>query len=287
MRRILTAFTMTAICIGAMMPLHAADPEDCGWLGFGDGNLYARYFVDPSYKAASQQQPDSGESTSGGAQGTAKQKGSSGSMERARTVFNLNILFGGSGAFFQMKRTVALNFDYGYPDVNIETRKMIGLVPGAGLNCIFNVARYFGFGFGSEAGYFHLATRSKKMSYRDLNLDSYLIRMIYKIHAPNPAYYLEVPAYGMLRFYFSESFRAVFLDLGGGVDFFLLGHPAARSYIARAGLGFTLENGFTMEFCYQYNTRLIEKSNLTNMLDMNRVMLWMGYCVNADGRGRS
>ncbi len=277
---------MATWCAGILMPLHGARLEDNDWLSFKNENLYARFFVDPNFKAAGLEQSGTGEGKASGRDGTGNQNTSTDTPGKTRTVFNLNIMFGGSFAYFLMKRTVAPNYDYVIPAATIETKKVLGLVPAIRLNFLFNVARHFGFGFGADAGYFHFSPLSKKLSHQDIDLDSYLTRMIYKIHAPDPDFYLEVPAYGMLRFYFSESFKAVYLDLGGGADFFLLGHPGAWSYFGRAGLGFTLDNGFTMEFAYQYNTRLIEKSNLTNMLDMHRVALWMGYCVNAGDSGR-
>jgi hypothetical protein len=267
---------MMTWCAGLMMPLQGAGLDDCDWYSSRNGNLYARFFVDPSVDTSSLGQPDSG----GGTEGAGKQRTAADSSAGTRSVFNFSIMFGGSFAFFQMRRTVAPYLDYVIPALNIETKKMIGLVPGIKLNFFFNVARYFGLGFGADAGYFHLSSFSKKLSHPDTDVDTYLVRVMYKIHAPDPRYYLEVPAYGMMRIYFSENFKAIYLDLGGGADFFLLGHPNARSYFGRAGLGFALDNGFTMEFDYQYNSRLIEQSNLTNLLDMHRVMLWMGYCVN-------
>lgn len=281
MKRILVVITMMTWCAGVMMPLQGAGVEDYDHYTFKYENLYARFFVDPTFDLSSLEGTDSG----GGKDGEGKQNNSTDSAVRTRTGFNLSIMFGGSFTFFQMMRTVAPNYDYVVPAANIETKKIIGLVPGIKLNFLFNVARHFGLGFGGDAGYYHLATFSKKLKFQDTDVDSFLTRTLYKVHAPDPRFYLEVPAYGIMRIYFSESFKSAYLDLAGGADFFLLGHPYAQSYFGRAGIGFALDNGFTMEFDYQYNTRLIEKSNLTNMLNMHRVMLWMGYCLNAGDSG--
>jgi hypothetical protein len=283
MKRILVVFMATAWCAGLMMPLRGAGLEDEGWFTFGDRNLYARFFVDPTLDTSRLEGTDANGGKNSGGEGAGKQGTATTASEGTRSVFNFNIMVGGSLAYFKMKRIVAPSYYFEMLDPNVETSKMWGYAAGVNLNFVFNVAKYFGLGFGGDANYFLPKAFSKSLSYPDADTNSYETRLLYSINSPDPKYYLEVPVYGMVRFYFSESLRAVHLSLGGGADFFLLGHPAARSYIGRAGLGFTLENGFMMECTYQYNTRLIEKSNLTNMLDMHRGMLWMGYCVNAGG----
>ena len=54
--------------------------------------------------------------------------------------------------------------------------------------------------------------------------------------------------------------------------------------IARGGIGFTLDNGFMMEFLYQYNTDPAEDSKLVNIKDMHRGMVSLGYCFNTGGK---
>jgi hypothetical protein len=200
--------------------------------------------------------------------------------EKRRGVFNLNLMAGSSFAYYRTKRLVtADNFSGMYSPVS-ETRESLGIAPGLNVHFIFNVAKYFALGFGADANYFYVHKLSSKYSSPLASFD-----MIYHNLSPsNPGFYLEVPVYGLMRFYFSEKFRTAYLVLGGGVDFFLLGRPFARSIIARGGIGFTLDNGFTMEFAYQYNTDLAQDSSLTNIKDMHRGMVSMGYCFNVGGK---
>ena len=201
---------------------------------------------------------------------------------KRRTVFNINLMVGGSVAYYKMNRVIdILPVSPVIPSssafVQNEAKgKYLGISPGLSLTFIFNVAKYFALGFGGDANYFH--------PYKLSSVTTLPLVQILGYPSPNPQFYLEVPVYGLMRFYFSEKFRAAYLSLGAGVDFFLLGRPFARSIIARGGIGFTLNNGFTMEFDYQYNTDLAQESSFTNIKDMHRGMVMMGYCFNIGGK---
>lgn len=201
---------------------------------------------------------------------------------RRRGVFNLNLMVGGSIAYYNMNRVIdILPVSPVIPTSsaiiqNEAQGKYLGISPGLSLTFIFNVAKYFALGFGSDAGYFYVHRLTSRSSLPLMQILGY--------PSPNPQFYLEVPVYGLMRFYFSEKYKTAYLSLGAGVDFFLLGRPAARSIIARGGIGFNLDNGFTMEFAYQYNTDLAQDSSMTNIKDMHRGMVWMGYCFNIGGK---
>ena len=101
-----------------MMPLQGAGLEDCDWYSPGNGNLYARFFVDPSVDTSNLVQPDSG----GGKEGAGKHRTAADTSAGTRSVFNFSIMFGGSFAFFQMRRTVAVP-GLCHTALNIETKK--------------------------------------------------------------------------------------------------------------------------------------------------------------------
>jgi hypothetical protein len=285
MKQIIAVFIITIVCAVVIRPLYGSGFGESDPLYDNGRNLLARFFVDPNYDALKLQQTDANQKN-GQKDASPAPVGESG---KSRTVFNLNLTVGASLVYNRVRRVVSPNgtenattITVYYFSQNIETRKSLGLAPVVNINFIFNVAKYFGLGFGGDAGYLVMNARRMSLSYSTplTETSRAQVMALYKIYSPDPSHYLEVPVYGLMRFYFGESFQAMNLSLGGGYDFFLLGHPAARSPIIRGGIGFTLDNGFMMDFSYQYNFELLQKSRLTNLKEMHRGTVTLGYCFN-------
>jgi hypothetical protein len=285
MRKIIAVFIVTIGCAVVMKPLYAAGIGDTDLLYDSSRDLFARYFVDPNFDASKLQQIDLDQKE----MQKNKTSGQSGSSGKERTVFNINLTVGASLVFDRVERAVSpdgtesggtITFYYFWR--NIETKKSLGASPVINLGFIFNVARYFALGFGADAGYLVMNAHTMSVSYsstlQDTSRDQLMAMMNY--NPSTPRRFLEVPVYGLMRVYFSPTFSAAYLSVGGGMDFLLLGHPSARSTLIRGGFGFTLDNGFTMDFSYQYNFDAAEKSSLTNIKEMHRGTVTLGYCFN-------
>ncbi len=288
MRIIIAVFIITIGCAWVMKPVYGAGFNEHCWLNDDGRDLYARFFVDPNFDASKLQQADPNQETGRKDTSPAPVDNSA----KRRTVFNVNLTVGASLVYNRVRRVVSPNgtetsttITVYYFSQNIETRKSLGLAPVVNINFIFNLAKYFALGFGADAGYLVMNALRGSLSYSTplTETSRALVMAKYKIYSPNPNHYLEVPVYGLMRFYFGESFQAMYLSVGGGYDFFLQGHPSARSPLIRGGIGFTLDNGFMMDFSYQYNFELLEKSTLTNLKEMHRGTVTLGYCFNVGG----